>query len=381
MAKNEPYLKFNNIQHKIKVEEYIGREVTKEDLKDPEYHKIVSTIMKRNIKYGVDSLTHLELEGLKPTLGIELETVSGRLTEEDYKDLNFKAVHDGSLRDGNGNEPTGGEYVTGVLYGDAGFAQFYKICQVLNKNTDVDHRAGVHVHIGSLNWSNEDIVYSYILAQMVENEMYAMLPKSRIKNTYCRKITKLFNNSSIKQLLVEKNTSRFSYETLVDEFYNTIFLEVSGGIPQSVRCNTSTNHPKGSKCNYDKNSQRYCWLNYVTLLFNTKSNPNARTLEIRSHSATLNYTKIKNWIKIWVAFCNFVQKEKKAIVDGYFQLNGKTVPVNLETICLYSYPKKGQKLVDYIQSRKETFKTADESIDYPTVNEPNKTIKEVLSVN
>src|SRR5690606_33236485 len=88
--------------------------------------------------------------------------------------------------------PQGGEYVSGVMYGDAGFKQLYEMCKLLNKKCTVDKRAGVHIHIGSLNWNKEDLVYSYLLAEMIEEEMFSMLPKSRRSNDYCKKITPLF---------------------------------------------------------------------------------------------------------------------------------------------------------------------------------------------
>lgn len=383
MAKNESYIEFKNIQKKVKVEDLYGRPITKSDLNTKEYHKIKHSVLKQNIKYGTDSPTHLELEGLKPTLGFEIETVMGRIPKEEYKDLNINAEHDGSLRDAgqSSGKASGGEYVTGVLYGDAGFAHLYKICQVLQKNCVIDSRAGVHVHIGSLNWSKEDIVYSYILAQLIEREMYSMLPASRMRNEYCRKIKKLFSIDDILSLKQISSSSSLTYESVIDVYYNRIFMEVSGGTPPGKGCNTNTNHPRGSKCGWNKKSQRYCWLNYVTLLFDTKGNPNSKTLEIRSHSATMKYSKIKNWAKIWVAFTEFVNKYKSDILNGFVVINNSKHNINLEVICKLIYPKTGEKLVKYIKERKKLFKTEDESVDFVSEEEPNITIKQLLELS
>lgn len=383
MAKNENYVEFNNVQRKTTIKDFYGRELKNSDLNTAEYHKIKASVLKHNIKYGTDSATHRELEGLKPTLGFEIETVKGRIPKEEYIDLNINAEHDGSLRDAgqSSGRAAGGEYVTGVLYGDAGFAHLYKICKVLQKNCVIDGRAGVHVHIGSLDWTKEDIVYSYILAQAVEKEMYSMLPASRMKNEYCRKITKLFSKDDINLLLYAKNTSSLTYESMIDKYYNKVFMEASGGVPMNRACNTNTNHPRGSKCGWNKKSQRYCWLNYVTLLFNTKDNPNAKTLEIRSHSATMKYTKIKNWAKIWVAFTEFVNKYKDEILENRIIIEGKSFTPTLETICRVIYPKTGSKLIKYIQDRKLLFKTEDETIDFSTEDEPDVTMKELLEIS
>lgn len=379
--KDKRYKKFNNIQGKLSVIHLLGRSPVKEDYADPSFQQIKKTVLRHNLRYGLDSISHNELEGYRPTLGFELETVSGRIPDELIPELNIKAVHDGSLRDEDGEDPMGGEYVTGILYGDSGFKHLYDICKVLNDNTRIDGRAGVHVHIGNLNWNNEDILYAYILAQKVESEMFKMLPKSRSKNEYCRKINVLFGESSIKELL-EARKYKLSYEATVDMLYEQLFVDVSGGLTPGKSSNRKTNHPRGSKCGYDKKSQRYCWINFVTLIFNTKGPKDSHTLEIRSHSATLNYRKIKNWTKIWVAFCEFVNSHKEAILTGYFaNREGKVVPVNLETISEWAYPKSGKKLVEYIQARKALFITRDESVDFATTTEPARTIKDILTIN
>src|SRR5690606_36983045 len=142
---------------------------------------------------------------------------------------------DGSLRANPGEDPTGGEYVTGVLYGDAGFKHFYDICKVLNQHCDIDHRCGIHIHLGSLGWKEEDIVFAYILAMAIEDEVFSMLPKSRRKNEYCRPISRLFNKSHI-ETLRNAMDNRLEYEVIIKDFYETIFMEVSGGIPPSDVC-------------------------------------------------------------------------------------------------------------------------------------------------
>lgn len=374
----KPYRKFDNTYYKKTVEDVIGRKVTREDIATEDYKILSREIMKRNQEMGVDSTTNLELEGIKVTLGHELETVSGTLSVEEAEGLNFKAVHDGSLRGPSGESPLGGEYVTGVLYGDAGFIQLHKICKILSKKCTIDHRAGNHVHVGSLNWNKEDVVYSYMLGEMVEDEMFSMLPKSRRNNSYCRKLTPI--TSKFRSALKESIGSKMEYDIIIDEMYNAILTETAGqSIELLKNVNRNTNHPKGSKCGYDKNSQRYCWLNYVTLLFNTKGVPNSWTLEFRSHSATLNYTKVKNWTKICVAFVNFVNNHKEAIRNSFWLDKSKTkFPVSLELMVKLAYPKRGNSLIDYIRERKEVFKTADESIDYKAVESTEKSLKEII---
>lgn len=372
-----PYRQFNNTYKKKTVEDVVGKEVAG-NISVKEYQELKASVFKENVKWGVDSATHLELEGLKPTLGFELETISGSLNAEEAANLNVAAVHDGSLRPAGGGDPQGGEYVTGVMYGDAGFAHLHELCRILQRNCTLNYQCGVHVHIGSLNWNKEDIVYCYLLAEMIEKEMYSLLPKSRAKNEYCRALTPIVRKQ-LESIRNSKNVSKEAYNVVIDTIYNEIFLEVSGGHYPSSEINTHTNHPRGSKCGFNKGAQRYCWLNFVTLIFDTKGNPNAKTLEIRSHSGTMSYKKIKNWTKIWVAFTNFVNKYKTSIINGVFiDKNGTKFNITLELMAKLAYPKRGDNLIDYMRERKQIFKSSDESVDYAPDVTTKKSIKECV---
>ena len=90
-------------------------------------------------------------------------------------------------------------------------------------------------------------------------------------------------------------------------------------------------------------------------------------------SGTLNFTKIKNWLKICVAFCSFVENNKSLIKNGY------NVPVTLDTIINSVYKKTGTKLINYINERKQLFMSADESVDYTVDSKiSKKSMKEVV---
>lgn len=375
----KPYRKFDNTYYKQTIEQALGRKLTKEDLSSPDVAELSKSILKTNFAMGVDSPTHLEMEGIKKTFGVEIETAFGRLERDEVEHLNVKAVHDGSLRDENGNV-MGGEYVTGVLYGDAGLAQLHELCRVLQTKCTVNDKCGVHVHVGNIKWNKEDVVFAYALAELIEKELFTMLPKSRRSNSYCRQLTPI----AMKQLdYLKQSNSQIELQMRTDEIFNQIFYEVSSrrdGEPGPA-ANKSKNHPQGSKCGYDKSAQRYCWLNFVTLMYNTKGIPDSYTLEFRPHSATLNYTKIKNWIKICVAFVSFVENHKSVIRNGFYtDKKGVTYPLSLELIVKLSYPKGGDKLIDYIRSRKSLFTTSTEKVDYVEKEvSTKKTTKEVLA--
>lgn len=364
------YRKFNNIYRKLYPEDLVGNV----DKNSSTYKKAVKSVNKNNFEMGVESPTFLEFENIKYTFGVELETIGGSIPPEDSMNLNIKTDFDGSLRGPNGEEPTGAEYVTGVLKGDTGLKQLYNICKVLSKRCKLDYRCGVHIHIGNLNWGKEEALYAYILGMLIEYEVFNMLPKSRRKNSYCRPLTKIFDPLVVLDKLSEaKKTSASNYIYIVDRYFSNIFYEVSGGIPESSDCNKNTNHPKGSKCGYNKSSQRYCWMNFVTLLFNTKVSKNSHTLEIRNHGASLNYSKIKNWLKIWMAFCYYIDNSR------YNMLELKD-NIKLEHIILSAYPKTGKKLLEYVHSRTDLFRESNEEVDYVAETHDKTNYKEILAI-
>ena len=89
-------------------------------------------------------------------------------------------------------------------------------------------------------------------------------------------------------------------------------------------------------------------------------------------SGTLNYLKIKNWLKICMAFCSFVENHKSLIKAG-----NKT-PVTLELMLAKVFPKTGDSLISYVKERRQLFLSADESVDYAVdTNLKKKSRKEI----
>lgn len=381
-----PYKKFDHTFYKTDLKRY-EIEQLEEGVDAEVVRQNINRIRKENILFGADSPTYKAFEGLRYTFGIEIETCIGRLEKEDYKNLNVKAVHDGSLRDAAGNTP-GGEFVTGILTGDSGLHQLSELCRILSLKCKLNEKCGVHVHCGNLDWNKEDICFSYILAEQLEDELFSMLPKSRRANSYCRRLTQL----TLHYLPELRETrSKSQYDILIDRIYNDVFKEVTyvkgkgkKGLSLSINpessdsldsgrdMNRSSQHPDGAKCGYDKNAQRYCWLNFVTLLYNTKGLGGSNTLELRSHSATMNFEKIKNWIKVFFAICKFVENNKTQIKAG---------KVTLEQVIKEAYPQTGAKLIQYIEERKQLFKSHDESVDYVEISPKKRTIKEIVEMS
>lgn len=309
-------------------------------------------ILERDIEFGVKSMTNKIFEGLNYTFGVELETKDGRLSEDDVDGLNLKCEFDGSLRenpDQNKNEVLGGEYITGILTGDAGMHQLQRICNILSERCNIGSKCGVHVHVGNIKFNKDNVVYMYILGELLQDEIFSMLPASRRTNTYCRKLKAL--GLKPKEL---NNKTPIMYNMLINEYFKIIFKDVSTKVPDRKH-NKLFNHPQGSKCGYDKNSQRYSWLNFVPAMCDTRGN-RAYTLEFRPMYATTNYIKVKHWVKICMAFVNFAENHQSSIKRGFWEnKSGEKFPINLSTIIQATYPRTGRILQEYIEEKKNYF--------------------------
>ncbi len=309
-------------------------------------------------KIGNVSPSYLLTEGLKYTFGVELEVSRGFIPAYMSYDFNISCVRDGSLNGGEG----GAEYVTGILTGDTGFNHLQEICGELSKRSKVDNSCGIHVHLGipgKTGFSKQLLINSYRLYCFLENEVFAMLPKSRRKNDYCKPLKKMKFRQALNKESIE-----------LDEDYNDLMAYMTNNKIKSCdgNHNKRTNHPQGSKCGYDKSTPRYCWVNYVPAMFDTRGNQ-SYSIEIRNHSGSTNFTKIKNWVLIQMAILAFADQYPQLIEPG----------ITLETVLEKILPKRSKLLVNYINDRKEQFGQENfaEKSEYEEKPSKKLTIKEL----
>ena len=142
--------------------------------------------------------------------------------------------------------------------------------------------------------------------------------------------------------------------------YGEIFNYISHvGVYPGAQYNKHSDHPMGAKCSYNHETPRYCWLNFVPAMFNTKSRPDSLTLEFRSASGTLNFTKVSNWLKICIAFVYFADNHQQYIIRGGIILKGQQddipLPITLENVLRVVYPKTHLNLIDYVRDRTAKF--------------------------
>lgn len=234
--------------------------------------------------------TYQNTLGKRYPFGIEIETISGYLPLYLDQKLYYSAVHDGSLRDKDTGDVYGGEYVSDVLWGDLGLQQLKKLCFELTKRCLIDKRCGVHCHLSDVTFSQENIVLMYYIYQTIEDEIFDMMPRSRRNNEYCRRLKRVdidLNN------LLPNNTERNFY---IKKYYDDIIVILSQKTHPDEYVNKKKDHPKGFKCGYDHSAARYCWVNFIPAVFNTRKN-GVYTIEFRPNPATTSYRKIKNWLK------------------------------------------------------------------------------------
>lgn len=367
--------------------------------------------LKHNFKYGIESPTYLISEGKNYTFGVEIETIAGLFPSYIRNEFNFKCVYDGSLKDEHGHVH-GGEYVSGVLKGDKGFEHLKDFLYQASRRCQIGPKAGIHVHIG-VSPSPDFIVYLYKLCKAVENDMFKILPQSRKSSPHCRPLdTFKFDFTNI----IGKDDYKIRIDEYYSQIYQHY---ASKGYRPSNAINKLSYHPKGAngKCGYDQNSPRYCWLNLIPAMFKREGsaevrnraipvynfgnaipadprpsrlnyptismyyhadeawlarhrrNPvpvpevkeeestkyNAYTVEFRLFPASLNFSKIKNHIKICMALVYYAEN-----CQGDIQKKGK---ISLEEVILAAYPKRGHKLITFIKEREQLFSSNSKSIE------------------
>ena len=325
----------------------------------PSYNKCN---LKKDYEMGVVSPTFVKTEGKRYLYGLELETISGTLPKyvDDY--LNYLSIKDGSLRDEDGGD-YGYEYVTGVLTGDTGLLQLKKLSNELTKRCIVNKQCGIHVHLGGTDFTSETVVFLYKLSLMLEDQIFNMVPLSRRQNEYCKRLKPFqftFN--------IEDFNNPGEYKAKIEIYYNNIYKFVShtGQLPSS-KANKKTQHPLGPKCGYNHSTARYCWMNFVPTIFDTREN-GKNTVENRIMQGSTNFNKIKNWLLINMGILWYAENHQKDIA-----LNNE---ISLKYIMELAYPKTFMDLNEYIDNRTNKFSSQDvttnrnmENIDYQEVIE------------
>lgn len=315
------------------------------------YYKL-STIHRNGI---ISSPSFVGTKGLKHTFGIEIETSSGILpyevaTAKGGKYAPVASVFDGSLRVEEGVDPKGAEYVTVPMQGDTGLKMLQNLCYELTRRCNIDHRCSVHVHIGVNDSSRTVCTAMLAICAMLESELYMYMPKSRSKNVYCRPLPEFVHE--MRSLIDFK--SKESLENSINIVYSQLFYELAdkAATVSSFKGKDKKYHPKGDKCGYNHDNMRYCWVNFVPLLFDREAY-SAKTLEYRIHSASTNYSKIRNWLLVCMAITAMAENDPHRVLKIWSERGTLTLQEVLENSFTKDYSKH---LMEFYIERYKKFK-------------------------
>lgn len=235
--------------------------------------------------------------GSRRRFGIELE-VNDCINYAEIKGLTkFGAKNDG----------TSGvmkEFVSPILGGDRGEEEVRKFLEEANKRKwSVTSQCGYHLHI-DLSSTNESKCRCVAVGYLLSADMWGrMVHKRRRDNRYC-KPQRISSLSEVKGM----------------EFMDLI-NKISG-------------------------SDRYYWANWHAY-------HSHKTLEIRLHSGTLNYTKVMNWVKMHLRFTDWCAETPiTQITKALNNKNGSTILDFLLESEVFD-----KELADYARSRAIKFKS------------------------
>jgi len=188
--------------------------------------------------------------GSSRTYGVELEVCAVNQMKRLPDDLKayWTTKRDGSL-------PNGGvEFASAVLWGDRGLEIIEELCDYAHKHKwSVDAKSGYHLHVGMDGLKVHNLA-AIAIGYLFTRKLWAsFVVGSRSESRYCKS---------------HSNVKAYGF-----------FKE----------------HPQKIIDSLTNNEERYRWINW-------QAYKTHRTLEVRLHQGTLNYTKITNWIKAHTRF-------------------------------------------------------------------------------
>ena len=222
----------------------------------------------------LDSYHHRDMDNTSETfrfikskrmVGLEVECYSDGWDYWDEAEVegNWRAVHDGSI-EAHGDGSRGVEFVSrSPSNGDGLYKDVLYLSGFVSEGFSVNRSCGMHVHVDGRDLDYKGLKYALLIGKSVQSIIYMMLPPSRNNGRWCRRIP--MSRESI--LRISNN------EEFIDSWY------ASWGVDPSME---------------KYNNSRYCGMNMHARIIHG-------SIEFRYHSATINPTKIINWIKICTA--------------------------------------------------------------------------------
>lgn len=301
------------------------------------------------------------------TYGCEFETQNGFVPQRIREPLGFRHCRDGSLDGGQ-------EYVSVPMSGGKGLSVLEKMCEELTKRCTLSNKCSLHIHFGNTRRDKLYIVSLWYLFTRIQEDFRHYFPFSRTNSI--REDGKIYANllpPVLPNLDNLMNKEEEEFKNLISEAFNSIY------------CFLNRNHPLGetfeqefvkeTKTKYINNKpeqfysyrlkqhkfttklpvhavqgrkwdkkERYLAMNILNLFFS-----NSRTVEMRIHEATTNFSKVFAYLCICVSILKYAENFNKVF-------NSKSM--SLEDIIKDHFDSKMSNiLIDYMNMRKRLFCT------------------------
>ena len=243
----------------------------------------------------------LEKNGI--TFGVEFETSDGYVAQRLCYKYGVLALRDGSI--------DGLEYVTVPLSGKKGLYALQGICKELKKRTKYDIKCALHIHIGGLKRTENNILGAHLLGSILQTKLFELQPY------YKKGGIGVHNNSRSKDYSKKISSSHFNhvYSSKSSKTrFGKLFEIISDGRKYSDYDNDLKNvkaHPSDPKGTSKWNiGSRYTWLNLVPIVFGNK-----QTIEFRQHSPTFEFEKVVNFLIMCSTFVKFVNLNANRLIE------------------------------------------------------------------
>lgn len=259
------------------------------------------------------------------SFGVEIETSSGVVNMASLLRNNFVFLRDGSL-DG------GLEYTSLPLKGADGIAMLRDFCNSL-KVCSINEFCSLHIHLGSINLSKEDLVSLYKTVFQCQQELFDFVPSYKRSSKYFAK--KAEYKDHCKPL---KSLGLYQEEN-VDQMYRSIynFVTMNGMYGNNEDVDEEDDEyydEEDQHVNKWNKTSRYHHLNLLNWF------EKSSTIEFRLHEPTTNYQKIISWLLIIVAITKYAKKYNTDIINNELKISLMKIILDIYPPDVASYLNK-----------------------------------------
>lgn len=274
--------------------------------------------------------------------GVEIETLipsKDSLKELINKmSLFFGIESDSSIEDENEDYHGGIEIQTPKMSKMIGQKEIENVCKLLKVNDfGINQTCGLHIHLDAKDFTeNTKKIRTLILFYIIFEDVFlSFLPKSRRKNSYCKKIKTFYH---LEEILNVNSISQLEKLWYREQNENTIKLKKNDKWDQT----------------------RYCGINLHALF-------SQNNLEIRYHSGTISSVKILYWIALHQTVMDAISSGKIVIRDLHISDDILEIQGKVEN--MFSLLNLSSEIKSYFWKRYKKFNMGNNNDDENTCAE------------